>query len=207
MIDFSEKDRIAVIAPHPDDECLGVAAVLLKAADRTDIYVMTDGSHGNKEHSIEENRVIRKKQFEAEMDYIMPHAWYWIGIEDTKLKEHSEAAKTIDFTKYTKIFLPQLESLHPDHVAAAQMCHNAIRAQGSTAASYSYEVYSPFLNPSHYIDITELEEQKRKLIRFHADQTEQEEIALSLNAFRAAQMFRHPEYQYVECYRQVDVYA
>ena len=63
---FQDNDRIAVIAPHPDDECLGTAAVLLLAPERTDIYVLTDGSHGNPEKSIEEEAEIRRKQFEAD---------------------------------------------------------------------------------------------------------------------------------------------
>ena len=203
---FTEKDRIAVIAPHPDDECLGAAAALLKATDRTDIYVLTDGSHGCEERSIEEELAIRKRQFEAEMEYLQPHAWYWLGVEDTKLKEHREVAQKIDFTQYTKIFLPWLNSVHPDHVAAAQMCCNAIRSQGSTAECYSYEIYAPFYYPSYYIDITDLEEQKRKLVRFHEDQAEQEQIIFGLNAFRAAQMIDH-SFKYVECYEKVDVYA
>ena len=62
---FQDNDRIAVIAPHPDDECLGTAAVLLLAPERTDIFVLTDGSHGNPEKSIEEEAEIRRKQFEA----------------------------------------------------------------------------------------------------------------------------------------------
>ena len=69
---FTEKDRIAVIAPHPDDECLGAAAALLRATDRTDIYVLTDGSHGCEERSIEEELAIRKRQFEAKMEYLKP---------------------------------------------------------------------------------------------------------------------------------------
>ena len=48
---FREDDRIAVIAPHPDDECLGAAAALLLVPEKTDIYVLTDGSHGNKDVS------------------------------------------------------------------------------------------------------------------------------------------------------------
>ena len=48
-ITFTEEDRIAIIAPHPDDECMYAAGVLLLASDRTDIFVLTDGSHGNKE--------------------------------------------------------------------------------------------------------------------------------------------------------------
>ena len=58
---FQDNDRIAVIAPHPDDECLGAGAVLLLAPERTDIFVLTDGSHGNPEKSIEEEAEIRRK--------------------------------------------------------------------------------------------------------------------------------------------------
>ena len=59
---FQDNDRIAVIAPHPDDECLGTAAVLLLAPERTDIYVLTDGSHGNPEKSIEEEAEIAEEK-------------------------------------------------------------------------------------------------------------------------------------------------
>ena len=87
------------------------------------------------------------------------------------------------------------------------MCCNSIRKQKSKAQCFYYEINAPFYNPTHYIDITDLEAEKRKLIRFHADQQEQEEISLSLNAFRAAQMIRHPDFRYVETYLRVDVYA
>ena len=49
---FTSDDSIAIIAPHPDDECLGAAAALLMAPDRTDVYVLTDGSHGSPDRSI-----------------------------------------------------------------------------------------------------------------------------------------------------------
>ena len=207
-IRFNDNDRIAVIAPHPDDECLGASAALLMAPERTDIFVLTDGSHGYKGRSVEEEAAVRRRQFEAEMAYVRPHAWEWLGIEDTKLKEHSEVAMKIDFTPYTKIFLPWLKSMHPDHVAAARMCIDAIRRQGSAAECWSYEIFMPFYDPTHYIDITAIEKEKRRLVRFHEDQSAAHERAtLSLNAFRAAQMFSHPEYKYVECYDKIDVYG
>ena len=200
---FTEKDRIAIIAPHPDDECIFAAGVLLLASDRTDIFVLTDGSHGNSERSIEEEAVIRKKQFDAEMEYVRPHAVYWFGIEDTKLSENTGIVHSIDFTPYTRIFLPWIESLHPDHRAAAEMCMSEIREQGCHAECYSGEVYKPFPSPSHYIDITSLAEEKRRLIRFHEDQAALEEVVLSLNAFRAAQMMHLPECKFAECYDQI----
>lgn len=202
---FTKNDRIAIIAPHPDDECMFAAGVLLLAADRTDIYVLTDGSHGNKNHSIQEESIIRKKQFDTEMEYVKPHAVYWFGAEDTKLSENTEIVKKIDFSPYTKIFLPWIESLHPDHRAAASMCINEIQRQGCNAECYSGEVYKPLPLPSHYIDITSLAGEKRKLIRFHEDQKELENVVLSLNAFRAAQMLSMPECKFAECYEKIHI--
>ena len=205
-IQFRKEDKIAVIAPHPDDECLGASSALLKAADRTDIFVLTDGSHGNPDNSIEEEAAVRKKQFEAEMEYVKPNSWHWLGFEDTKLIEHQNAADEIDFTQYTKIFLPWSDSFHPDHRAAEQICRGAIRKQKAKGECFSYEVNAPFHRPTHYIDITDLEDEKRKLVRFHEDQREQEQITLSLNKFRGSQMFRHENIKCAECFIKIDPY-
>ena len=202
---FTEEDRIAVIAPHPDDECLGVSAALLTAADRTDIFVLTDGSHGCKARTVEEEAAVRKRQFEAEMEYVRPHAHAWLGVEDTKMLAHPEAVRQIDFTPYTIVFIPWLESLHPDHRYAAAYCIDTIRRQKAKASCYSYEIFAPFHEPTHYIDITAIEKEKRKLIRFHEDQQEQEDMNLSLNAFRAAQMMKREDIRYAETFIKVDV--
>lgn len=205
-IRFTPDDRIAIIAPHPDDECLGASAALLLAADRTDVFVMTDGSHGNPANTIEEEAVIRKLQFEAEMAYVKPHAWYWLGYEDTKLIEHQNAADEIDFTPYTKIFLPWIESLHPDHRAAIQICRTAIRKQKAQAECFSYEVNAPFYKPTHFANLTGLEMEKCRLAAFHEDQSEQPPITLSLNSYRAAQMLKRPDVEFAECYMKIDAY-
>ena len=202
---FTEEDRIAIVAPHPDDECIFAAGALLFASDRTDIFVLTDGSHGNKERSVQEEAVVRKKQFDAEMEYVKPHAVFWFGVEDSKLSENPGIVSKIDFTPYTRIFLPWIESLHPDHRAAAEMCINEIRKQGCHAECYSGEVYKPFPSPSHYIDITSVVEEKRRLIRFHEDQTALEDVVISLNAFRAAQLIYTPECRFAECFDMITV--
>ena len=202
---FTGEDSIAVVAPHPDDESLGAAAALLLAAGQTDIFVLTDGSHGSGERSVQEEAAVRRAQFEAEMEHLRPRAWHWLGIEDTRLAERGDAVGRIDFTPYTKIFLPWERSFHPDHVAAARMCIDAIRRQKPGAECWSYEINAPFRSPSHYIDITAIEAQKRRLIRFHADQPAgQEKMTLALNAFRAAQMLDFPQYRYVECYLKIE---
>ena len=86
------------------------------------------------------------------------------------------------------------------------MCIDEIRKQGCHAECYSGEIYKPFPLPSHYIDITSLEEEKRRLIRFHEDQTVLENVVLSLNAFRAAQMMYMPECRCAECFVEVRIW-
>ena len=167
---------------------------------------MSDGSHGNKKRSIREESVIRKDQFVAEMAYVKPRSFEWFGYEDTKLKDHYEAAGRIDFTKYSKVFLPWHESLHPDHRATADMCCKAIRTQKAAPECFSYEIFAPFRKPTHYIDITDIIEEKRRLIRFHEDQLDQENVILLLNTFRAAQLISKPEIKFAECFLKIDAY-
>jgi len=202
---FTSEDRIAIVAPHPDDESLGASAALLLAAAQTDIFVLTDGSHGCRERSVSEEAIVRKNQFEAEMAYVKPHSYTWLGAEDTKLHAHPEVVEQIDFTPYTLIFLPWLESLHADHRAAASFCIDTIRRQKACGECFFYEVTAPFHEPSHFIDISNLEQEKRRLIRFHEDQQGHEEIALSLNAFRAAQLRKYKDCRLAECYLKVDM--
>ena len=201
---FDSDDSIAVIAPHPDDECLCAAAALIMAPERTDVYVISDGSHGNAGRSVEEEAVVRKRQFDAEMDYVKPRKHVWLGYEDTKLAEHYEAANEIDFTRYTKVFLPWNESPHPDHRACAYMCCEAIVRQKAIADCYMYELNAPFRRPTHFCDITDVIEEKRKLIGFHEDQIGNREIAIALNRFRGAQMVSLPSVVYAERYLKVD---
>jgi LmbE family N-acetylglucosaminyl deacetylase len=201
---FGSDDSIAVIAPHPDDESLCAAAALIMAPEITDVYVISDGSHGNAQRSIEEEAVVRKRQFDAEMDYVKPRRHVWLGYEDTKLAEHFEAADEIDFTRYTKVFLPWNQSTHPDHRACAHMCCEAIVRQKASADCYMYELNATFYKPTHFCDLTGAIEEKRKLIAFHEDQVGHEEIAITLNRFRGAQLLSRPSVEYAESYLKVD---
>ncbi|MCR5406955.1 MAG: PIG-L family deacetylase [Lachnospiraceae bacterium] len=161
-IEFNEEDKIAVIAPHPDDECLGASAALILAPQKTDIYVLTDGSRGAVERTPEEEVLVRRAQFEAEMEYVKPHSYTWLGGVDTKMSRHRDLVIKIDFRPYTIIFLPWLKSFHPDHRYASAFCLDEIRSQKAEAACYFYEIKAPFYDPTHYVDITGICEEKKK---------------------------------------------
>lgn len=203
---FRSDDSIAVFAPHPDDECLSAAAALIRAPKITDVYVVSDGSHGNAERGFEEEAVTRKRQFDAEMDYVRPRRHVWLGREDTKLIFHYDAVDDIDFTQYTKVFLPWVFSPHSDHRACAYMCCEAIVRQKALADCYMYELNAPFRRPTHFCDLTDVIEEKCKLIDFHEDQVGQKEIAIALNRFRGAQA-SCPSVEYAECYLELDPFS
>ena len=84
------------------------------------------------------------------------------------------------------------------------MCCRAIRRQKAQAECYIYEIGTPFYRPSHYADITQLVDEKKRLIRFHRDQLENEDINISLNLFRGAQILSNPQCKYAECYLKAD---
>ena len=77
IITFREDDRIAVVAPHPDDECIGVSAALIFAPKQTDIIVMTDGSHGNPEVEPAEGEADQQDQ--EVMNQIYEELAVWAG--------------------------------------------------------------------------------------------------------------------------------
>ena len=92
--------------------------------------------------------------------------WEWFGLEDTTLSKQGTAADRIDFTPYTKIFLPWHQSPIGSRAAAPDVLRKAVRRQKAQAECYMYEISTPFYRPTHYVDITELLEDKRRLIRF-----------------------------------------
>lgn len=204
-LNFTEKDRIGIIAPHPDDECLGAFAPMQFLPKQTDVIVVSDGSHGNTNVSIEKEAVIRHTQFENEMKEISLSDCIWLGYEDTTLSMHPEMLNDVDLTKYTMLFIPWEDSYHPDHRAVFQAVIKQIQKQGSKARLFSYEINAPFRRPTHYIDITEFIDKKLHLIRIHQDQVSsycQDMVTITLNKFRACQA-NSPK-SYYECYIEVE---
>ena len=45
---IDSEDKIAIIAPHPDDECIGVGGILSLYPELCDVFVLTDGRYGGK---------------------------------------------------------------------------------------------------------------------------------------------------------------
>ncbi|MBP3768914.1 MAG: PIG-L family deacetylase [Lachnospira sp.] len=170
-IDISSKDKILIIAPHPDDECIGVGGILSKYADRCSVIVLTDGCQGQGNQSVEDCRIQRKNEFISEMEYLGINDYKFLEIIDGTLISHLDCMNDISLKKYSKIFVTGYSDGHVDHTAAYHCIVKALMIQNNIDTEvYLYEVHKELVNPTHYLNITDCIDRKLKAIRFHDSQ-------------------------------------
>ena len=205
LLRIEEGERVVVVAPHPDDESLGAAGVLLGHPGQADVYVVSDGGRADPAVDPARMAATRRAEFERAMALARPNEFHWLGFPDAHLVEHPECADEIDFTRYAKAFLPWTMSLHPDHRALARFCLERMREQDSACEAYLYEVQAPFRCPTHFIDITDIVESKRKLVACYQSTLAlypQDDVTLALNKYRSCQ--REQPDRWCECFLRVD---
>ncbi len=203
-INITQNDRILIVAPHPDDECIGAGGVLALYPQLCDVVVLTDGSlgQGNVAHEIEKE--IRRKEFIREMEIASISEYNMLNIEDGTLMRHTDCMVGIDMSKYTKIFVTGSYDNHPDHTAAFESVFNALEKQRVNADVYLYEVHAPLHEPTHMLDITNVMEIKKGLIRVHKSQVEEmpyDRLASANAEYRALQ--NRMKDRYIEVYSLV----
>ena len=60
------RDKVLVLAPHPDDEVMGCGGLLSKYSTNCDVVFLTDGRHGAQDSSSPiEMALIRKKEAQS----------------------------------------------------------------------------------------------------------------------------------------------
>lgn len=165
-----KNDNILIIAPHPDDECIGVGGILLLYPDNTEVVVLTDGCIGQGDLNQHQTSIKRKNEFIDEMSNAGIKKYYFGNVKDGTLINHLDCLYDFDMSKYTKVFVTSVEDGHSDHVAAYFAVKNAMMKQAVNPEVYLYEVHAGLSNPTHVLNITNVIDRKRELIRFHKSQ-------------------------------------
>ena len=170
-LQIDPQDRLLIVAPHPDDESIGCGGLMLAFGNQTDILLITDGrtAHGN-DVTDEECAAIRQTEFHKAVTIAGVKKWFDLGLPDGKAFLCGQALKAIDFSQYTKVFLPNHSEEHPDHRTAYEYVKRALRRKRSRAEVYSYEVWAPIAFATHYLDISSSIEQKDRLIDCYRSQ-------------------------------------
>jgi len=206
-IEIRPEERLLIVAPHPDDECIGAGGVLARYGAQCDVLLLTNGCAYDPQQTRERSIAIRRKEFDREMALAGVHAYRALGIDDETLMSHQDCMEAFDLAPYAKIFVTNHADNHPDHQAAAACVRSALAAQGWMVPVYEYEIATPLADPAAYLDISDAIERKRAFIRCHASQLanlDYAKLAASINAYRAVHV---PRASFVEAYARVDAGA
>ena len=205
ILDIKENDRILVVAPHPDDECIGVGGILAYYPHNCKVLVLTDGRQGQGDERPELVKAVREAELAKEMEAAGIKDYRMLGYEDGTLMKHTDCLNHMDLSAFTKIFVTGIHDGHADHTAACISVFYALRKQNlQTVEVYLYEVHSPLRVVTHILDITDVMESKKKLIQYHNSQLKNlpyDQLARCMAEYRAIQN-RMPG-RYVEAYTYV----
>lgn len=202
ILEISPSDKILIIAPHPDDECIGPGGMLCLYPSQCSVMVLSDGREGLEDVIPEIGKEIRKAEFIQEMQFLGISDYQMLDYKDGTLLQHTDCLQDIDLSIYTKIFVTGSHDNHPDHTAAyISLCQALHKQQIRNVDIYLYEIHAPLRNATHMLDITSVIDKKQRLVSFHQSQNKRmpyDRYARCTAEYRALQN-RMPK-QYIEVY-------
>ena len=179
-----------VVAPHPDDETLGMGGALLLAAGQgipVDVVFLTSGDKGGGEGIAP----LREREARAAAKLLgLREVSFWRLPDRGVAADRPTLARLAQFIALARpasVFFPSPVEPHPDHRAAAVIAWEALRGGGFPAAAWSYEI-SVQGPANRLLDISAVAGRKRGAIAAYASQTAQLPIAervLGLNQSRS----------------------
>jgi LmbE family N-acetylglucosaminyl deacetylase len=144
------RDRVVVIAAHPDDETLGAGGLVAACARRgiaVSVVVASDGeaSHPRSPtHSAARLAAIRRVEVQRALDTLAPAVRVrFLGLPDGQLAGHHEALRMHleQFARdATHLVSPWIGDRHPDHEACGSVAAELARATG--ARHWQYPVWA-----------------------------------------------------------------
>ena len=197
-MNIKSKDRILVVAPHPDDESIGMGGVLALYKRQCDVLLLTDGRHGHSSNiDIDENKLIdkRKEEIKKAVEYANIKTLFMLEIEDRMVNANKKKLAQFNIKDYDYIFVPNRYESDIDHKVVYPIVKKMIKKQKAKAKLYEYEVWTTLRCPTDYIDITPVIEIKRKMICCHNSQLEDcdyGEKGIALSNYRG--MYAHCNY-------------
>jgi LmbE family N-acetylglucosaminyl deacetylase len=196
---FSARERVLMIAPHPDDESIAAGGLLqaaLAAGAAVRVLVLTDGDNNPWPQRVIEKRwriaaadrarwgARRRAEAEAAMRVLglAPEAMRFLGLPDlgiTDLLMRREAtapnALRAELAGFAPdlLVVPDIRDRHPDHSAAFLLAHAALAAAPRAVRMLAFAVHGggPAGEDAVVVPLDALQrERKRAAIEAHASQ-------------------------------------
>lgn len=206
--DTAHAAPILVIAPHPDDEVLGVGgtiARLTKAGREVHVAIVTSGSPPR--FSAAQAETVRAEAADAHARLRVTKT-HWLGFPAAELAEHPHVDLNGGLTALVRdldpavVFAPHPGDIHLDHqltflsTLVASRPHQA-RHPGAILAyetlsetNWNAPYLTPAFLPNFYVDISEVIEEKLAAFSAFASQVRAAPNERSLEALRALATLR-----------------
>ena len=152
----SEKTAL-IVAPHPDDETFGCGGLIKLKRDAgvpVRVILFTDGEAVGSAMGERPETVItaRKREALAACDRlgVDEDSVRWLHLPDGKLPHpgqpgFDEAARDflvqVELFSPGEVFCPHLQDVHPDHIAATRLTHQALRLWSKPCTVFYYPVW------------------------------------------------------------------
>ena len=202
---ISSEDKILIISPHPDDETIGCGGLLVKYGSQCDIMLLTDGRRGYlQSDEVDEDKLasVREAELRNMAKSIGVKRVIALHIPDGYLSVNRKRVVAEDISSYSMIFVPNHLERHKDHSVVTEIVQSMIKKKKLKCSLYEYEVWSPLMNPTDYIDISDVIEQKQELLSFYQSQLKYVDylkMSICLNGYRGAGQ----KVSYAEAYNKV----
>ena len=200
------------LAPHADDESIGMGGLLLLNAAKFDVICLTDCSLGVPGDSRVKTIDIRYNEFKDAMSSIGVNRWQFNKtISDGELasrgREFYKLIDKIGISQFSHIFIPHPLDRHPDHFAVSSFLYGYFSKNKKITKNIIivfYEVWSPMVAVNAYYDISNIINNKYELINKYKSQIKQIDYSdkiEGLNKYRGL----IPHNDYSEAYFQLTV--
>lgn len=167
---INPEDKICILAPHPDDETIACGGLLAKYGPQCDVVLLTNGQKGIDGCDEEQTTQIRKAEFEKAMAFLKVHACFFMNGRDGSLIDEYVQFAQFDFGAYDYVLMPHSQDTHVDHTAVSAFWRRLQRDKKYKAQTVYYELWGALPTPTHYIDISDVIETKKKAIAFYQSQ-------------------------------------
>lgn len=156
---FEGREKLVVLAPHPDDESLGCGALLARALAGAGGHVicLTDGSAshpGSAEWTPQRLAAQRRAEMVKAIECLGGSArdLTWLGMADSRLYRADSQAVSVELEKIIAgidaqhVFVPAAEDHHEDHQATARFA-TQLRERRPDWTFYNYPVWCRWDDP------------------------------------------------------------
>ncbi len=165
------KERVLILAPHPDDEVIGMGGCLAHYLDNgseVTVLYLTDGG------GLQDDRqgLVRRRRKEAETvaERFPMRQIFWTR-PDTRLAPDEAAAKdlrgVLEQCRPDTVYLPSFFEHHYDHYAANAVLHRALLSGKARGTVAGYEVWDNLPFPNLVVDVSAAIDRKQEMMELY----------------------------------------